>query len=283
MNNLLSTKGLTSSEANHITNIVKELVKSLSLEKMKLFTSKVIKLEGEFALDEAVRVDTWVSDVKRVGELYALSAWLKSAIKHKEQLLDTVSQRVFKSFVEKPTLEEYEDTPSAMFEDYLDTLTVKERNEFLSAEAKASHIGKFIHNFDKVRDLSEQFQPTHFQQIGNEVVTVKNKRLYSNEELLGGFFELQKEHREVEKVVNYWKSKHKDWVKLLLDDNESNNQRIMYSNSKKTKTYDSEVEEERLSFFKKVREDKQHISNLKIVIPSELQGTLDYVNLYAKK
>ena len=77
----------------------------------------------------------------------------------------------------------------------------------------------FDYIIDVVRKEFDTFQPTSFNKIGDdEVVTVKNVLLYSKDDTIEKFFGLQKEHRESEKVVNYYKAKHKDWEKVILDD-----------------------------------------------------------------
>lgn len=59
MSNMFSSKGLTSSEANHVTNVTKELVKDLTKSDFKLFTSTVIKSGIEYPLDENVKKETF--------------------------------------------------------------------------------------------------------------------------------------------------------------------------------------------------------------------------------
>lgn len=282
MSNLLSNKGLTSSEANHITNITKELVKDLSSITMPLHTSLVVKGNVDYPLDENTRNEKWVENIKRVGELFSLSAWLKSGIKIKENLLDEVSNSRYYD-VDKTVYEENVIAPKVDFETYLDTLSVKDRNEYLSNEASAAHVGKFIHNFDSMRDAIDKFRPTSFETINNEVVTIKSSRLYTKDELINGFFDLQKQHRESEKVVNYYKAKHKEWVKVVSDEATNLQKEVNFRNSQFQKIYADKHEQERLAFESAKREKMAEISNQKIVIPNELQDTLDFVNQYAKK
>lgn len=279
---MFSSKGLTSSEANHVTNVTKELVKDLTKSDFKLFTSTVIKSGIEYPLDENVKKETWVEDIKRTGELYSLSAWLKSAIKLKEQMLDEVANSKYKNN-DILELETHPTFPNTSFDEYLNTLTVKERNEYLSNEAMASHIGKFVHSFDTVREMSDNFQPTSFQHLQGEILTVKNKRLYTKEELLEGFFDLQKQHRESEKVVNLYKARHKEWVKTVSDNHTEEVKAIDFRNAEKRNALINKQEKERLEFEAEKREKMKEISNLKIEIPNDLQNILDYVNTYAKK
>jgi hypothetical protein len=165
----------------------------------------------------------------------------------------------------------------------LNQLNTKDRNEYLSAEAMAAHIGNLIHNFDKVRKQSDEFVPTSFMRTGDETVTVKNIRLYTKEELSEGFFTLQKEHRESEKIVNLYKSRAHDWAKEVL---EVHNDKVKAMQSRNTDIqlqHNRSVESERLDFENEKRAEKNVLSGMKIIIPNELQPLLDEVNKYAKK
>ena len=284
MRNILGNKGLTSSEANHVTNIVKELTKDLSVANMQLKTS-FIKEDGmDLRLDENERNENWVKNTLKVGELFALSAWLKSAIKFKENLLSEISDERFEKnlgqyvsqYKEEPEL------PSTTFEDYLNQLNTKQRNEYLTQEAKAAHIGKFVHNFDSIREESVNFIPTTFMNTNGTSLTVFHKRLYTKEELIEGFFELQKQHREAEKVVNLYKSRYRDWERQVLEDWNSEVKKVKAFNADLRIKVNQEQEQLRLDFENEKRNRMKVISGLKIIIPNELQSTLDYVNEYAK-
>ena len=288
MDNILSNKGLTSSEANHFTNIVKEMVKDIDIKSsnMPLFTSKLIRDNEEYPLDTNVRVGNWVELLLRKGELYSLSAWLKSGIKLKEKLLDDVEREhhdtsvleaEFKELIVEPK------KPDTSFEAFLTSLSTKERNEYLMNESIASHIGQFVHNFDTVRNSLDRFQPTTFQKVeSGEVLTVKSELLYTKAEMVEGFYTLQKKHRESEKIVNYYKSKHKEWEKSVLDSHSDTVSEIRNSNKNITLENNLLVSRQIELFNKAKREKKNEISNKKILIPNELQGIFDEVSKYAK-
>lgn len=282
-NVFLGSNGLTSSEANHVTNVVKELVKNLGAGITTFRISKAtIWREGkEHNLNSAEKID-FSKNIMDMGRLYSLSSWLKEGIKSKESLIESVS--VKPDLIEEPSLQPMPEAPITTFSAFLNTLTVKEVNEYFSNEATAAHIGKFIHNFDEIRKGLDNFSPTAFERISeNEVLTVKQELLYKKEELLDGFFNLQKEHREAEKVVNYYKSKHKDWEKEILDDFSKDKRKISADNQALRSKYDSEkfIAQEKAKT--EERALRKEYSNLKIIIPHELQATLDEVNQHAKK
>jgi len=281
MNNILGAKGLTSSEANHVTNIVKELVKDLQIG-LTLSTSYITEGDEKLPLDENKKNDNWVSDTQKSGKLYGLSAWLKTAIKFKERLLDRIERESFVSTIESPTLESFPAMPYTEFEEYLNQLNTKDRNEYLSAEAMAAHIGKLVHSFDEVRKQSDEFVPTSFMRTGERTVAVKSTRLYTNEELSEGFYTLQRQHRKAEKIVNLYKSRSHDWAKEVQKERNNKVKAIQSRNTDVQLRHNKLVEAERLDFENEKREEKKIISELKIIIPNKLQSTLEEVNKYAK-
>ena len=294
MKNLLGAGGLTSSEANHITNITKELVKDINSKSanMPLVTSKATVNGKTYPLDSNKAIEGWVDLIGRKGELYSLSAWLKTGIKGKEdelKRLDTLTQNInmeatmsqtnlegLKPLVARPRV------PQTTFLAYLNTLTTKERCEYLSNEAMASHIGQFVHKFDEVREQLLGFEVTTLKELKNEIIIEEHELLYEKEDLIDGFFQLQKQHRDFEKSVNYWKAQHKKWERLMLDEyaeqviivDGKNREIQIYNANLKT------VATEKL--LAEVRSDKALISQLKIIIPKDLQATLDFVQDYAK-
>jgi len=291
MENLLGAGGLTSSEANHVTNIVKELVKGLNTS-MPLTTTKATVGDKTYPLDNNKRLDGWVNVVEQKGRLYSLSAWLKTGIKGKEnelKRLDDLTRAINMESV--GALGQIEGilpliprpkTPSTTFEAYMNSLTTKERAEYLSNEAMAAHIGQFVHKFDDIRERLEGFEATTLKELKNEIVVEEHELLYEEEELLQGFFQLQREHRDYEKSVNYWKAQHKTWERVVLDEHqkelievEGKNREIQIHNA----NLKTEATEKMLA---EVRSDKALISKLKIIIPKDLQSTLDYVQEYAK-
>ena len=157
-------------------------------------------------------------------------------------------------------------------------LSIKEKAEYLLNESRASHIGKFIHKFDEVRNVIDNFKPTEFVNISStEVMTVRNTMLYDREELLGRIEKLQNTHRECEKVINYYKAKHKEWAAELDTKFQKN-----------WKNYAEEVhmiERENSMILVKARADfeiertskLEVLKNLKITIPIEFQPILDEI------
>ena len=278
---MLDKKGLTSSEASHIANFIKEQVKNIDVTTSNF---KVITQEGRrdgtyLRLDSNEEIKNWDDLLLEKGKLFALSAWLKESIKYKEDQIKKIrSSSLDTSTLPKKDVPKPPTKLDTSFEDFFLELSIKEKAEYLLNESKASHIGKFIHNFDGVRNVLDNFKPTEFVNISStEVMTVRNTMLYDREELLGRIEKLQNIHRECEKVINYYKAKHKEWAAELDTQFQKN-----------WKNYAEEVhmiERENSMILVKARADfeiertskLEVLKNLKITIPIEFQPILDEI------
>ena len=278
---MLDKKGLTSSEASHIANFIKEQVKNIDVTTSNF---KVITQEGRregnyLRLDSNEEIKNWDELLLEKGKLFALSAWLKESIKYKEEQI----KKVRSSFLDVTTLPKIEEPVpptrlSTSFEDFFLELSIKEKAEYLLNESRAAHIGKFIHNFDEVRNVLDNFKPTEFVNISStEVMTVRNTMLYDREELLGRVEKLQNTHRECEKVINYYKAKHKEWA-AELDTKFQKNWKDYVEEVHMIEKENSMVGVKARADFEIERTSKLEVlKNLKITIPIEFQPILDEI------
>ncbi len=278
---MLDKKGLTSSEASHIANFIKEQVKNIDVttSNFKVITQEGRRDDTYLRLDSHEEIKNWDNLLLEKGKLFALSAWLKESIKYKEEQI----KKVRSSFLDVTTLPKIEELepptrPSTSFEDFFLELSIKEKAEYLLNESRASHIGKFIHKFDEVRNVIDNFKPTEFVNISStEVMTVRNTMLYDREELLGRVEKLQNIHRECEKVINYYKAKHKEWAAELETKFQKTwrnyieeTHMIAKENSAITRKAQADFEIERTNKL-------EVLKNLKITIPIEFQPILDEI------
>ena len=278
---MLDKKGLTSSEASHIANFIKEQVKNIDVTTSNF---KVITQEGRregnyLRLDSNEEIKNWDELLLEKGKLFALSAWLKESIKYKEDQIKKIrSSSLDTSTLPKKDTPKPPTKPDNSFEDFFLELSIKEKAEYLLNESKASHIGKFIHNFDGVRNVLDNFKPTEFVNISStEVMTVRNAMLYDREELLGRVEKLQNIHRECEKVINYYKAKHKEWA-AELDTKFQKNWKDYVEEVHMIEKENSMVAVKARADFEIERTRKLEVlKNLKITIPIEFQPILDEI------
>ena len=166
-----SDKGMTSTSANHLANIAAEVVQArkLELENVTFISEyisvlgtnreKVLVVEGNSA-EDITRIK---ESLKFISEANSFIAWVREAIKAKEEELNEISNISLEDYcnlmkVEVPLL------PSRMQEvteeDILGTWNIKERNEYYSLEAYSAAIGKFIHPNGAFSKARKQLQAT---------------------------------------------------------------------------------------------------------------------------
>lgn len=87
-----SNTDLTSSEANFICERIKERLKPIVYEVNNINTHTVT-VDGE-AYDSNKRVDNIEDKLKEIAELYSVSAYLRTAIKEKEQRLNAIKKQI---------------------------------------------------------------------------------------------------------------------------------------------------------------------------------------------
>ena len=276
MAKFLDKKGLTSSEANHLTNIVKELVKKLDVSELDIVKSTFVFDGITYESNDIKKVDNIESRLVEIGELYSLSAWLKTAIKYKEAKINEVTNSQFIDLPrpETKSLPRYKEPTMS---DYLDTLNVADRMEYLKNESIATHIGKFIHNFDKVREEFRQFKPTEIKSYNGQNILVKNELVYTEDEILETFFSLQEKHRNSEKVVNFYKAKYNDYIKDHLIAFNQVSKEIRDYNYKLESGYSKSNNEAYATFIEGVKNKKKEISELRIVVPKEMQELVNKI------
>lgn len=286
MTKYLGTKGLTSSEANYTANIVKELCEKTAQEikQMTLFKG-VIHFQGkENDYNKVYKVDNLQEKCMQEGNLYALSAWLREAIKSKDSLVTkNISNNFEKELKQLPIAPKL--VNSSTEEEIKNGLPIDELAEFLMYEAKAAHLGKKVHPggiFETWFNLIKNIPRTQINPDNKDYVVFFEQEV-NESSLYEIFFSLQKEYREAEQKVNYYKSKVKDLLNQKSQEINAVNQKALneYKNEcNEIYIYNAIVQEE----IETLRGQKlKEIAELKIIIPFSLQATLDYVQTFSKK
>lgn len=285
---MLEAKGLTSSEASHIANFLKEQVKAIDItaESFQVVTSIGTRDGKEHPLDNNKEITDWEVKLLEKARFYALSAWLKEAIKAKDDLIKNERSKSFNVLLLEG-LKKYPEAPArpdVSFDTFFrNQLVTREQSDYLSAEALASHVGKFIHSFDEVRKQFQDFKPTRFIKLSEtETMTVTDELLYNEAELIKKFEQLQSIHRDAEKVINSFKAKHKNWV--ATTDNQYQLDVARYK--REIMTTDKEnnaIIQEHTKEFEIIKTNNiSAYSALKIIIPNDLQPIMDEVTAKLK-
>lgn len=220
MKNSLATKGLSLSQAQSISNLCHQRTKDITAQ-----LADINNVSKELTIGSDTYVETQGNPIpKNVVELLtakaklsATQAFLMENIKAKDELIKSIKSDNFFYEVkapERPTTIS-ETLPSEVDEDFgWNQLTTAEYNEFLEAEAYASHIGQFIHKggkLDRLRAELPTIKTLEFMEIEvGKKTPLKVSVHHTPTQLLEIHEELAALHRGYEQKVNYFKSKIKN-------------------------------------------------------------------------
>ena len=286
------TKGITSTSANHIANIAKEVMEESRalLENITfvncnvgLISSDVSRLtEKGYDTDELGNI---VLSINKVAECNALIAYLREAIKAKEEELAYIEGISTSKFLKIKGIEIVDPRSSHSLDfmtedDAIALLSQQERIRYLILEATAAAIGNRIHpgkSFAEARRKLElkRKEPIKLVGSGSDALVYTYSPSADVDEVNETFMQLQSAHRTANKQLNSLKFK----VKQIMDDHNLKAKREYAAQSEEydrvIATYAKQVE----AF---IEEQKKELLELKIVIPSDFQKLFDELNSLIK-
>ena len=284
-------EGMTSTSANHVSAMANVMVQDIKNRLMGLrLYEKSIRVIG----DAEVTVETVnntlpdiAEGVKQICKANALIAWLREAVKERENAQTyiqnmTLDDWMKKQGIEKPTSPVPPTMPRINFQDYatiLDTgLTVKEYNRFVELNSALAVYGEMIHEKGLLTRQKSELQrirqnPTEVKESGRDtIITQYRVDVNIDTDLDKLYTQLQSEYRQLQAEKNgieakfsnlamdYQTRKMDEWkaAKAQFDRD------IMAVNSQLV-GYDAQMKE-----WKKQR--LEELAALKIIIPNDLKA-----------
>ena len=296
MKNSLSSKGLSMSQAQSISNLCNQRAKEIStkLDNINNVSKELVIGSETYTETQGNPIPENVVELLTTKARYsATQAFLMENIKAKDDLINEIRFEVFDYGVEEPLRprEVVETLPSEVDGDFgLDQMTAAEYNEYLEAEAYASHIGQFIHKkgtLDRLRAELPTIKTLEFMEIEvGKKTPLKVSIHHTPEQLLAIHEELAALHRGYEQKVNYFKSKAKNAVTSenakIQRERADIQSRVNTENEKLRREYAdacSKFYEERKKasqeFEAKRQERIQEAANLKINVAERFQDVVD--------
>ena len=221
MKNSLSSKGLSMSQAQSISNLCNQRAKDITAQLADINNAhKTVTIDSIAYIEtQGISVPSNVVELLTdKARLSATQAFLMENIKAKEALINSIKRENYISSVKSPDSPKLivQQLPSEVTEDFgWDTLTIDEYNEFLEAESYASHIGQFIHKGGKLDRLRAELPTIKTLEFMDNIEAGKRTPLtikihHTAPNLLATHEELATLHRGYEQKVNYFKSKIKN-------------------------------------------------------------------------
>ena len=284
-------KGLTSTSANHIANLAKEMVREIetSLSGLTLYSTSV-SLIGNDSVDtlkegdKAEVLENVKAQLHTIAKANSLIAWLREAIKAKDRLLKEVEELSTDDFMEQKGIEipKMPKKGVALTEDaYYASLSLEERNRFYSLEALASVLGKAVHPDGALANAREQLNerlknPKAVNGAGRDALIYTYTPTVESDMVDKVYFAIQKEFRETQASLNAIKFDCQKAVK----ESEIEVQTAYADACNKYQAELTRIQND-MSIYKKVR--VREIGNLKIVIPDSLSHIYEEVANLGKK
>ena len=289
MNNVFFENGfLTSTEAQNICNIAKEAVTNEHerLSAVSFYDTEIASIispEAFIKTKISPNDISWISEsLNKIGRYNALNAWLKEAIKAKEEAMDEVD------IMDVTTLDFYEDyirpkEPTICYDSFNEEQVMSEwsadkLNRYYTLNSEAAVIGKYIHDSGAIakarKDLvNKMANPSTVSGQGRETIVYKYIPSVDTEVVEGIYMSLLAKHRKLNAELNSLKAEIKETINkknieasIAFRDKHTEWEHKISEYYSLVKQRDAKINEYKIS-------EKERISKLKINVPSSLMDT----------
>lgn len=289
MNNVFFENGfMTSTEAQNICNIAKEAVTNEHerLSAVSFYDTEIASIispEAFIKTKISPNDISWISEsLDKIGRYNALNAWLKEAIKAKEEAMDEVD------IMDVTTLDFYEDyikpeEPTIGYNSFDEEQVMSEwsadkLNRYYTLNSEAAVIGKYIHDSGAIakarKDLvNKMANPSTVNGQGRETIVYKYIPSVDTEVVEGIYMSLLAKHRKLNAELNSLKAEIKETINkknieasIAFRDKHTEWEYKISEYYSLVKQRDAKINEYKIS-------EKERISKLKINVPSSLMDT----------
>lgn len=288
MNNVFFKDGfLTSTEAQNICNVANEVIARLTehLNSVQFYNTSITSIvssDNEVCAGMGTRNVSWIQDeIVTIGRYNSLIAWLKEAIKNKEEALDELSDMELQEWSEfkyypKPISPNRKATVTK--DDVIRNLGATELNKYFTLQSKAAAIGKFIHEGGSVSRAKVMLgkviaEPNKISGAGRDTVVYKYTPSVNVDDVNNMFLSLMSEHRNLNAQLNFIKAKAVEEANKQNIANEQEYQKARTAYSKEYNDWLDKTEDLQSRFNQYIITEKEKISKLKINVPDSLMET----------
>jgi hypothetical protein len=288
MNNVyFSNEGLTSTTANYYANIAKELQMAAQerLNHVQLYSTSVsvIGSSEKQLMSAGLRDLTFITlDLPHLASLNAFCAWIREAIKEKEEQAKVIKQLDIEHWADQmgiklPEWPSHPKDPEVITEQsVMDTWDINKRNKYLRLEAFAATYGKYIHpdgTFSKARKRAHEVvnKPITKEGVGRDMVLYYSNLTIDPQIIDSTFLTLQDQYRSYEKELNQMKAELKETVNDLTRKAYEKYQLDVAHWKEQQKLYSSDLSKAQSEWIKWRTDELERISQLKITIPDALK------------
>lgn len=283
-------QGLTLTSANYIANLAKEFYQTYDsrLQSMTFYNKTMSTLEGSeshllskgWELADLAEVE---DNLDRLIKYKSLIAWLREAIKAHEMMRKEIEELSVPEYCELKGIEEpeYKSKELSISEDdYVATLSVKERNRYYALETACAVLGEYIHPKGKFHSSREdlKFQVSHPCSVsgsGKETILYKSVPSVDVEKVDECFYAIYAKYRAYQAELNSIKNTIQTAVRK-----DAYEKQLAYNEWRER--YAEARERLMLELDKYKKEELKRLSKLKIIIPNDLKEAYEEINALGK-
>lgn len=288
MNNVyFSNEGMTSTTANYYANIAKEMQNAATerLNNVKFFNTSVAVIgsnERQLMSEGTQYLGFIESDLNVLAALNAFCAWVREAIKEKENQSNEVNKVTIENWAKlngielpiSPTLSA--DSENITEQDVMNSWDINKRNKYLKLEAFAATFGKYIHvdgAYSKARKKAHTAlnNPITKEGTGRDMVLYYTESSVPIEQVDELFLSLQDQYRSYEKELNHMKAELKETANLLNVKARDEYLLAVEEYRALQQVHHAKWTELRTQFANWRTQELERISKLKITVPDSLK------------
>lgn len=288
MNNVFFKDGfLTSTEAQNICNVANEVIARLaeSINSVQFYNTSITSIvssDNEVCAGRGTTDITWIQDaIIKIGKYNSLIAWLKEAIKNKEEAIGEISSMSLQEWSEfkyYPNPMSPSRKATVTREDVIRNLEATDLNKYFTLQSKAAAIGKFIHETGSISRAKIMLnkvvaEPSKVSGAGRDTVVYKYTPSVNVDDVDNMFLSLMSEHRSLNAQLNFIKAKAVEEANKQNIANEQEYQKARTAYSKEYNDWLDKTEDLQSRFNQYIITEKEKISKLKINVPDSLMET----------
>lgn len=288
MNNVFFKDGfLTSTEAQNICNVANEVIARLaeSINSVQFYNTSItsiISSDNEVCAGRGTTDIAWIQDaIIKIGQYNSLIAWLKEAIKNKNEAIDEISSiriQEWSEFKYYPNPISPSRKATVTKEDVIRNLEATELNKYFTLQSKAAAIGKFIHETGSISRAKIMLnkvvaEPNKVSGAGRDTVIYRYTPSVKVDDVDNMFLSLMSEHRNLNAQLNFIKAKAVEEANRQNIANEQEYQKARTAYSKEQNDWLDKTEDLQSRFNQYIITEKEKISKLKINVPDSLMET----------
>lgn len=288
MNNVFFKNGfLTSTEAQNICNVANEVIAGLteSINSVQFYNTSITSIvssDNEVCAGKGTTDIAWIQEsIVKIGQYNSLIAWLKEAIKNKNDAtteLASIKIQEWSEYEEYPVPKSPSRKASVTKEDVIKNLEAGELNKYFTLQSKAAAIGKFIHETGSISRAKIMLnkvvsEPNKISGAGRDTVVYRYTPSVNVDDVDNMFLSLMSEHRNLNAQLNFIKAKATEEANKQNIANEQEYQKARTAYSKEYNDWLDKIEDIQSRFNQYIITEKEKISKLKINVPESLIET----------